>query len=115
MAKANHSINAIETSFVIEGLRKLALQRDTLRKYALTAEAEAEDEFEGKTAEDYTADIEAIRNLLSKLGDTKALVLKSERKAKPKAKAKAKPKAKAVAEAKARHPQTTARKAKVAK
>lgn len=78
-----------EVPFVIEGLRKLALQLDTKRKYALDEES---DSFDEEQAEGFTEDIEAVRDLLKKLGDTKALVLKSERKAK----AKAKPKAKAV-------------------
>lgn len=80
MAK-NHTITATETAFVIEGLRKLALQRDTKAKYA-------DDEFVLDDAvgiterETYQADIALIRDLLKKLGDTKPLVLKSERKAK---------------------------------
>jgi hypothetical protein len=75
-----------EDGLVIEGLRKLALQRDTLVKYAKADEDE-------ERAEELSADIVAIRHLLAKLGDTKALVLKSERK--PKAK-KTKAKAKGV-------------------
>lgn len=78
MAK-NNSINATETAFVIEGLRKLALQYDTKTKYALQDEDEEQ-------VEQYQQDIADIRTLLKKLGDTKPLVLKSERKSKPKAK-----------------------------
>ena len=80
----NHSITESETSLVIAGLRRYALQLDTKVKYA-----EDEDEAEG-----YVEDIADIRTLLAKLGDTKALILKSERK--PKAKKTAKPKAKSV-------------------
>jgi hypothetical protein len=80
----NHSITPDETSLVIAGLRRYALQLDTKVKYA-----EDEDEAEG-----FVQDIADIRTLLGKLGDTKALVLKSERK--PKAKKTAKPKAKSV-------------------
>lgn len=65
--------------FYIEGLRKLALQRDTLRKYALD---ETSDSFDEDKADGYTEDIDFIRNELVMLGDTKPLVLKSERKAK---------------------------------
>lgn len=72
-----------EDSLIIEALRKLALQRDTKAKYA-----EEEEEAEG-----YQSDIVVIRHMLATLGDTKTLVLKSERK--PKAKKVAKPKAKA--------------------
>jgi hypothetical protein len=91
------------TPFVIEGLRKLALQRDTLRKYALD---ETSDSFDEDKAEGYGEDITTIRSLLAEYGDTKPLVLKSERKAKakatkPKAKAKAKPKAVAITKAEA--------------
>jgi hypothetical protein len=78
-----------EDSLIIEGLRKLALQRDTLVKYAKA------DEDEERT-EELSADIIAIRHLLAKLGDTKALVLKSERKPKGKKTAKGKTKAKGV-------------------
>ena len=103
MAKAKTTLATTEVPFVIEGLRKLALQRDTLRKYALD---ETSDSFDEDKAEGYTEDITSIRSLLANLGDTKPLVLKSERKAKavkadkPKAtKAKAKPKAVAVSKA----------------
>jgi hypothetical protein len=86
--------------FYIEGLRKLALQRDTLRKYALD---ETSDSFDEDKAEAYSNDIDFIRNELANLGDTKPLVLKSERRAKAEAKAKAKPKAtKAKAKGKAK-------------
>ena len=82
---------ATEVAFFVEALRKLALQRDTKAKYA-----EDEDEAEG-----FHEDISFIRETLAKYGDTKPLVLKSERKPKAKkdakAKATAKPKAKAVA------------------
>jgi hypothetical protein len=98
-----------EVAFAIEAFRKLALQRDTLKKYALLAESaeESEDgedevEYNGKSSAELGADIEAIRATLKKLGDTKPLYLKSERKAKPaKSKAKAKPAPKAKAKAKA--------------
>jgi len=93
------------TPFVIEGLRKLALQRDTLRKYALD---ETSDSFDEDKAEGYGEDIITIRSLLAEYGDTKPLVLKSERKAKAKpkatkakAKGKAKPKAVAITKAEA--------------
>jgi hypothetical protein len=86
--------------YIIEGLRKLALQRDTLRKYA---QDEASDSFSEENAEAYSNDIDFIRGLLAELGDTKALVLKSERKAKAEARAKAKAKAtKAKAKGKAK-------------
>jgi hypothetical protein len=88
--KPKTALTATDIPFVIEGLRKLALQRDTLRKYSLDEES---DKFDEEQAEAYSFDIDYIRGLLSTLGDTKALVLKSERKAK--AKATAKPKAKA--------------------
>jgi hypothetical protein len=80
------NLTLVEDTLIIEGLRKLALQRDTKVRLA-----EDEDE-----AEAYTADIFVIRHILSQLGDTKPLVLKSERKAKPKPKAKGKAKPKAV-------------------
>ena len=92
--KPKATLTPAEIPFVIEGLRKLALQRDTLRKYALD---ETSDSFDEDKAEGYSEDITSIRSLLANLGDTKPLVLKSERKAKvvkPKAKAKAKGKAK---------------------
>ena len=96
-AKKNHTITITETAFVIEALRKLALQRDTLRKYSLDEDS---DKFDEEQADVYTEDIAEIRNLLVKLGDQRPIVLKSERKAKAKknakAKAKAKPKAKSV-------------------
>lgn len=76
-----------EDSLVIEGLRKLALQRDTLAKYAKAEEDE-------ERVEELSADIIAIRHLLANLGDIKPLVLKSERK--PKGKKTAKGKAKGV-------------------
>jgi len=86
--------------YIIEGLRKLALQRDTLRKYA---QDETSDSFSEENAEAYSNDIDFIRSLLAELGDTKALVLKSERKAKAEARAKAKAKAtKAKAKGKAK-------------
>jgi hypothetical protein len=98
--KPKATLAPTEIPFVIEGLRKLALQRDTLRKYALD---ETSDSFDEDKAEGYTEDISSIRSLLATLGDTKPLVLKSERKAKAKpkakatkAKAKAKPKAVAI-------------------
>jgi len=107
--KSTTALTTTDIPFVIEGLRKLALQRDTLKKYALLAEsAEADEEGEGDEAEyngrssaELTADIDYIRGLLATLGDTRSLVLKSERKAKPaKGKAKAtKGKAKATAKA----------------
>lgn len=75
-----------EDSLIIEALRKLALQRDTKAKYA-----EEEEEAEG-----YQNDIVVIRHMLTNLGDTKTLVLKSERKAKAKKSAKGKTKAKGV-------------------
>lgn len=102
------TLTTAEVSFAIEAFRKLALQRDTLKKYALLAESaeESEDgedeltEYNGKSSAELTADIEAIRATLKKLGDTKPLYLKSERKAKPaKSKAKSAPKAKAKAKA----------------
>ncbi|CAB4137251.1 hypothetical protein UFOVP325_25 [uncultured Caudovirales phage] len=106
-SKPKATLAPTEIPFVIEGLRKLALQRDTLRKYALD---ETSDSFDEDKAEGYTEDITSIRSLLANLGDTKPLVLKSERKAKakPKAKAtkakakgKAKPKAVAITKAQA--------------
>lgn len=108
--KSTTALTTTDIPFVIEGLRKLALQRDTLKKYALIAESaeEAEDgedeaEYNGKSSAELTADIDYIRGLLVTLGDTRSLVLKSERKAKPakgKAKASKKPaKAKATAKA----------------
>lgn len=95
--KPKLALTATDVPFVVEGLRKLALQRDTLRKYALD---ETSDNFDEDKAEGYGEDIVSIRSLLATLGDTKPLVLKSERKAKavkPKAKAKGKAKPKAVA------------------
>lgn len=68
-----------ELPFIIEALRKLALQRDTLTKYA-------EDEEQVETLQE---DIAFIRATLVKYGDTRPLVLKSERKAKAKKIAKA--------------------------
>ena len=105
--KSTTALTTTDIPFVIEGLRKLALQRDTLKKYALLAEsAEADeegegDEYNGRSSAELTADIDYIRGLLATLGDTRSLVLKSERKAKPaKAKATKKPaKAKATAKA----------------
>jgi len=94
--KPKTTLSTTEIPFVIEGLRKLALQRDTLRKYALD---ETSDSFDEDKAEGYTEDITSIRSLLANLGDTKPLVLKSERKAKAKA---TKPKAKAKAKGKAK-------------
>ena len=97
--KPKTALTTTDIPFVIEGLRKLALQRDTLKKYALVAESaeEAEDgeevEYNGKSSTELTADIDYIRGLLATLGDTKALVLKSEREAKAKKTAKAKAKA----------------------
>jgi hypothetical protein len=108
-SKPKATLAPTEIPFVIEGLRKLALQRDTLRKYALD---ETSDSFDEDKAEGYTEDITLIRSLLANLGDTKPLVLKSERKAKakPKAKAtkakakgKAKPKAVAITKAELAH------------
>lgn len=90
MAQKNTSVTPAEIAFIIEGLRKLALQRDTLRKYSLDEDSE---KFDEEQAEAYSEDIEFIRATLAKLGDTKALVLKSERKAKAKKNAKAKAKA----------------------
>ena len=91
--KPKLALTATDVPFVVEGLRKLALQRDTLRKYALD---ETSDSFDEDKAEGYGEDIVSIRSLLATLGDTKPLVLKSERKAKAKPKAKAtKAKAKA--------------------
>lgn len=78
-----------EDSLIIEGLRKLALQRDTLVKYA---KADGDEE----RVEALSGDIEVIRTMLTNLGDTKTLVLKSERKAKAKKSAKAKGKTKGV-------------------
>ena len=90
MATKNTTVTPAEVSFIIEGLRKLALQRDTLRKYSLDEDSE---KFDEEQAEAYSEDIDFIRATLAKLGDTKALVLKSERKAKAKKNAKAKAKA----------------------
>lgn len=90
MATKNISLTPAETVFAIEALRKLGLQRDTLRKYALDEESDRYDE---ESAEAYTEDIAFIKDTLAKLGDTKPLVLKSERKAKAKKVAKAKAKA----------------------
>jgi predicted secreted acid phosphatase len=81
---------ATEVAFFIEALRKLALQRDTLRKYALDEES---DSFDEERAESISEDIVFIRETLAKYGDTKPLVLKSERKAKVAKDAKAKAKA----------------------
>jgi hypothetical protein len=96
--KPKVTLSTTEVPFVIEALRKLALQRDTLRKYSLDEES---DKFDEEQADAYTEDIASIRQLLVALGDQRPIVLKSERKAKAKknakAKAKAKPKAKAVA------------------
>lgn len=96
---SNKTVTPAEQSIIIEGLRKLALQRDTLKKYALLAESaegnedgEDEVEYNGKSSAELTADITFIKETLAKLGDTRPLVLKSERKAKP-AKGKAKAKA----------------------
>jgi hypothetical protein len=100
MAVKHPAPSATEVAFIIEGLRKLALQRDTLRKYAILAEdGESEEEYEGTSSEEYSADIAFIRETLKKYGDTKPLVLKSERK--PKAKKDAKTKTKANAKVKA--------------
>lgn len=89
MAK-NITLNPTETVFAIEALRKLGLQRDTLRKYALDEDS---DKFDEEQAEAYSEDIDFIKATLAKLGDTRPLVLKSERKAKAKKQAKAKAKA----------------------
>jgi hypothetical protein len=100
--RTNKTVTPDEQSIIIEGLRKLALQRDTLKKYALLAEAGEDNEdgdeveYNGKSSAELTADITFIKETLAKLGDTRPLVLKSERKAKPaKGKAKAKKPAKA--------------------
>ena len=97
--RTNKTVTPDEQGFIIEGLRKLALQRDTLVKYASDEDS---DSFDEDKAEAYADDIVAIRALLIKLGDLRPVVLKSERKAKAKANAKAKakaskPKAKATA------------------
>jgi hypothetical protein len=76
--KKNPALTVADTAYIVEGLRKLALQRDTKVKHS-----EDEDE-----QEQYQQDIANLRQLLTKLGDTKPLVLKSERKAKAKPKAK---------------------------
>ena len=98
--KPKLTLSTSDVPFVIEGLRKLALQRDTLRKYALDEES---DKFDEEQADEYSEDIVAIRTLLVSLGDQRPLVLKSERRAlaKKNAKAKAKAKPKATAKAKA--------------
>ncbi len=88
--RTNKTVTPDEQGFIIEALRKLALQRDTLKKYALDEES---DKFDEEQAEAYADDIVAIKTLLAKLGDTRPLVLKSERKAKAKKNAKAKAKA----------------------
>lgn len=97
--RTNKTATPEEQVFLIEALRKLALQRDTLKKYALLAEsAEADEdgedevEYNGKSSAELEADITFIKEMLAKFGDTRPLVLKSERKAKP-AKGKAKAKA----------------------
>jgi hypothetical protein len=90
MATKNITLTPAETVFAIEALRKLALQRDTLRKYALDEDSERYDE---ESAEAYAEDIVFIKDTLAKLGDTKPLVTKSERKALAKKSAKAKAKA----------------------
>jgi hypothetical protein len=77
----NPSVKSYTNDLIIEGLRKLALQRDTLRKYASDEES---DSFDEERAEQYAEDITAIRSVLVTFGDTKPLVLKSERKAKAK-------------------------------
>jgi hypothetical protein len=101
--RTNKTATPEEQVVLIEALRKLALQRDTLKKYALVAESaeESEDgedevEYNGKSSAELDEDIVFIKGILAKFGDTRPLVLKSERKAKPaKGKAKAKKPAKA--------------------
>lgn len=97
--RTNKTVTPDEQGIIIEGLRKLALQRDTLKKYALKAEADEADEdgeeveYNGKSSAELEADITFIKETLAKLGDTRPLVLKSERQAKAKKNAKAKAKA----------------------
>ena len=94
MATAKHPLTESEVPFVIEALRKLAMQYDTKRKYAI---ADGDED----ATEAFSEDITFVRTTLTKLGDARPLRLKSERvvkavaKAKPKAKArpKAQPKA----------------------
>lgn len=73
----NPNVTSYENNLIIEGLRKLALQRDTLRKYALDEDS---DNYDEDNAEQYSEDIDTIRTLLALFNDTKPLVLKSERK-----------------------------------
>lgn len=88
MATAKHNLTDTEVPFVIEALRKLAMQYDTKRKYAV---ADGDED----ATEAYSEDITFVRSTLTKLGDTRPLRLKSERvvKAVAKPKAKARPKA----------------------
>lgn len=74
----NPNVTSYENNLIIEGLRKLALQRDTLRKYASDEDS---DNYDEDNAEQYSDDIDTIRSLLALFNDPKALVLKSERKA----------------------------------